>query len=73
MVRAALAVAAALAAPAAWAQTLEVATDQSPVGLDPHVATSFATVLVNGAVYEGLTAVDKDLKVVPELAESWTV
>lgn len=74
MIRASLTAAAvALAAPMAWAQTLEVATDQSPVGLDPHVATSFATVLVNGSIYEGLTSVDKDLKVVPELAESWTV
>ncbi|MGK9236932.1 hypothetical protein KXS07_34695 [Inquilinus limosus] len=69
----AVSAAVALAAPMAAAQTLEVATDQSPVGLDPHVATSFASVLVNGPVYEGLTAVDKDLRVVPELAESWTV
>jgi len=73
MIRAVSAMAAVALATPAWAQTLEVATDQSPVGLDPHVATSFATVLVNGAVYEGLTAVDKDLKVIPELAESWTV
>lgn len=73
-IRASLVVmAAVLAAPTAWAQTLEVATDQSPVGLDPHVATSFATALVNGVLYEGLTAIDKDLKVIPELAESWTV
>ncbi|WP_026873129.1 ABC transporter substrate-binding protein [Inquilinus limosus] len=69
----AVSAAVALAAPMAAAQTLEVATDQSPVGLDPHVATSFASVLVNGPVYEGLTAIDKDLRVVPELAESWTV
>ena len=67
------AVAAVLGGSMAGAQTLEIATDQSPVGLDPHVATSFATVLVNGSVYEGLTSVDKDLKVVPELAESWTI
>src|SRR5262245_54202312 len=62
-----------VAAASAQAQTLEIATDQSPVGLDPHVATSFASRLVNGPVYEGLTAVDQDLKVIPELAESWTV
>lgn len=77
MIRASLAMSAAVAAvfagSMAAAQTLEVATDQSPVGLDPHVATSFATVLVNGAVYEGLTAIDKTLTVIPELAESWTV
>jgi peptide/nickel transport system substrate-binding protein len=64
-----------LAAPPApaRAQVLEIATDQSPVGLDPHVATSFATFLVISNVYEGLTAIDRDLRVVPALAESWTI
>jgi len=55
------------------AQTLEVATDQSPVGLDPHVATAFSTGLIDSVIYEGLTAVDKDLRIVPGLAEGWTV
>jgi peptide/nickel transport system substrate-binding protein len=55
------------------AQTLEVATDQSPVGLDPHVATAFSTVLIDSNIYEGLTAIDHDLRVVPALAASWTV
>lgn len=62
-----------LAALPARAQTLEIATDQSPVGLDPHVATSFATQLVTSTVYEGLTAIDPELRVVPALAASWTV
>ena len=65
--------AAVLAAPPARAQVLDIATDQSPVGLDPHVATSFATFLVVSNVYEGLTAIDKDLRIVPALAESWTI
>ncbi len=60
-------------APPALAQTLEIATDQSPVGLDPHVATSFATQLVTSTIYEGLTAIDPDLHVVPGLAASWTI
>ena len=55
------------------AEVLEIATDQSPVGLDPHVATSFATQLITGTIYEGLTAIDPDLHVVPALAQSWTV
>ena len=68
------AVAAALVVPfAAAAQVLEVATDASPVGLDPHVATAFSTSLVNGNIYEGLTSIDKDLRVVPAVAESWSV
>jgi len=58
---------------AAAAQTLEIATDQSPVGLDPHVATAFSTGLIDSNIYEGLTAIDKDLRIVPSLAESWTV
>jgi peptide/nickel transport system substrate-binding protein len=55
------------------AQMLEVATDQSPAGLDPHVATSFATQLITSTIYEGLTAIDPRLQVVPALAQSWTV
>src|SRR5215213_898722 len=59
---------------AASAQTLEIGIDQSPAGLDPHVVTAFSSVMVvNGTIYEGLTAIDKNLAVVPALAESWTV
>ena len=57
----------------ASAQTLQVATDQSPVGLDRHVATAFSTTLITGPIYEGLTATDSGLQVIPALAESWTV
>jgi peptide/nickel transport system substrate-binding protein len=76
--RTALAATLALSLTAAWAgsaraQTLEIATDQSPVGLDPQVATAFSTALIDSNIYEGLTAVDRDLKVVPALAASWTV
>ena len=58
---------------AAAAQTLEIATDQSPVGLDPHVATAFSTLMIDSNIYEGLTAIDRDLRTVPALAESWTI
>ncbi len=58
----------------ASAQVLEVAVDASPVGLDPHRATAFSTFqMINGTIYEGLTAIDKDLRVTPGVAESWTV
>jgi peptide/nickel transport system substrate-binding protein len=57
----------------ASAQTLEIATDASPSGLDPHLATAFATILINGNIYEGLTAIDTDLRTVPALATGWTV
>jgi len=59
---------------AASAQVLEVAVDASPVGLDPHRATAFSTFqMINGTIYEGLTAIDKDLRVQPGLAQSWTI
>ena len=71
---AALALAAfALPAAPARAQVLDIATDASPVGLDPHDATSFATFIVVSNVYEGLTAIDKDLRIVPALADKWTI
>lgn len=57
----------------AGAQTVQIAVDQSPVGLDPHVATAFSTQLVTSVIYEGLTAIDHDLHVVPALAASWTI
>lgn len=61
-------------ATAASAQTLEVAIDQSPAGLDPHIITAFSSfMVVNGTIYEGLTAIDKNLAIGPGLAESWTV
>jgi peptide/nickel transport system substrate-binding protein len=58
----------------ASAQVLELGMDNGPTGLDPHLITAFPSfMVVNGNIYEGLTAIDKDLKVIPSLAESWTV
>lgn len=69
-----LAGAAAIALPRqGHAQVLQVATDQSPVGLDPHIATAFSTLLIDSNIYEGLTGIDATLAVVPALAQSWTV
>lgn len=59
---------------AASAATLNVAIDSSPAGLDPHLITAFnSVVIVQSNIYEGLTAIDKDLAVVPGLAESWDI
>lgn len=58
----------------AQAQVLEAAVDGSPAGLDPHLITAFNSFqIVNGTIYEGLTAIDKDLRIVPCLAQSWTM
>jgi peptide/nickel transport system substrate-binding protein len=57
----------------ASAQVLEIGADNGPTGLDPHLITAFPSfMVVNGNIYEGLTAIDKDLKTIPGLAESWT-
>ncbi|MDQ3461336.1 MAG: ABC transporter substrate-binding protein [Deinococcota bacterium] len=53
--------------------TLEIAVDQSPVGLDPHVATAFSTFAVIGQIYDGLLELNADLQLEPALAESWEV
>ncbi len=53
---------------------LQIAIDSSPAGLDPHIVTAFNSVaIVSGTIYEGLTAIDKELQVRPGLAEGWTV
>ena len=53
--------------------TLEIAIDQSPVGLDPHVATAFSTFAVIGQIYDGLVELNSELELEPALAESWEV
>src|SRR5919107_4542463 len=58
----------------ASAQVLGFGVDRGPRGLDPHLIPAFRSFMVgNGNIYEGITAIDKDLKIVPGLAESWTV
>jgi peptide/nickel transport system substrate-binding protein len=37
------------------------------------VATAFASFIVTGQIYEGLTEIDERLRPRPALAESWTV
>lgn len=56
------------------AATLDIAIDSSPAGLDPHLITAFnSVVIVQGTIYEALTAINEDLSVVPGLASSWDV
>jgi peptide/nickel transport system substrate-binding protein len=71
----ALAVAGAMAfSGGASAQTVELAVDGSPAGLDPHIVTAFNSVqIVSGTIYEALTTIDKDLRTLPALAESWRI
>lgn len=74
LIRTAIAACAALCLGAASAQVLEIGTDQSPAGLDPHVVPAFSSVMITmGNIYEGLTFIDKNLTPQPLLATSWTV
>ena len=55
----------------ASAQTLRYANQGDLKSLDPYTLRETTTIAHHGHVYEGLAARDKDLKIVPALAESW--
>src|ERR1700761_8250959 len=62
---------AAFAMAPASAQTLRYANQGDLKSLDPDTLNETTTHAHLGQVYEGLTARDKDLKIIPALAESW--
>ena len=57
---------------AADARTLRYASQDDPQTLDPHSANLLSTSRLTGNVYEPLVWRDKDWKVIPWLATSWT-
>jgi peptide/nickel transport system substrate-binding protein len=63
----------ALAAVPASAQTLRYANQGDLKSLDPYTLNETTTHAHLGHVYDGLIARDKDLKIVPALAESWEI
>lgn len=60
-----------LPATTASAQTLRYANQGDLKSLDPYTLNETTTIAHHGQVYEGLTARDKDLQIIPGLAESW--
>ena len=56
----------------ACAKTLRYASQDDPQTLDPHSANLLSTSRVTGNLYETLVWRDKDWKVIPWLATSWT-
>ncbi len=60
------------AADATHAKTLRYASQDDPQTLDPHSANLLPTNRVLAQVYEGLVLRDKNFKLVPGLAVSWT-
>ncbi len=55
----------------ASAQTLRYANQGDLKSLDPYTLNETTTIAHHGHVFEGLTARDRDLKIVPGLAERW--
>src|SRR5436190_6999744 len=62
---------AAVAISPASAQSLRYANQGDLKSLDPYTLRESTTIAHHGHVYEGLTTRDKNLKIVPALAESW--
>jgi peptide/nickel transport system substrate-binding protein len=63
--------AAVLAAPLAGAQTLRIGLAEDPDVLDPTLARTFVGRIVFASLCDKLVDIDKDLKIVPQLATSW--
>ena len=66
-----LLIAALTATAAVSAQTLRWASQGDPQTMDPHSQNESMTNMMNGQVYERLTARSKTLEIVPGLATSW--
>ena len=63
-----------LLAGGAFADTISIAIDSSPAGLDPHLITAFnSALIVQANIYQGLTDLDANLSVIPSLATGWDV
>jgi peptide/nickel transport system substrate-binding protein len=70
LIATAVAILAFVATPAS-SQTLRYANQGTLKSLDPYTFKETTTIAHHAHVYEGLVARDKDLKIVPALAESW--
>ncbi|HKI59146.1 MAG TPA: glutathione ABC transporter substrate-binding protein [Trueperaceae bacterium] len=62
-----------LAGTALGQQTVRIAQSLSHNTLNPAATTGLADASVERVIFEGLVGLDKDLKIVPELATSWTI
>ena len=61
------------AKPLAPSNTLTVGVDQEAVGLDPHIVTAFSSMRRLDLLYNRLVRLDDQMRVVPDLAESWEI
>ena len=65
------AVACACVGPPGPGPPLRIAIYDRPRSFDPHLESEFVSFAIVSHVYEGLTRLDRDLKVAPALAERW--
>jgi peptide/nickel transport system substrate-binding protein len=56
----------------AAAATFRWSSQGDLLSADPHATGEWLTITLNLNVYEGLVTRDKDLAIVPALAQSWT-
>jgi len=63
----------AVTAPMASAQEFKLAMSSPPTSLDPHFYNLFPNLNVSDHVFETLVTMDADSRVIPGLAESWTL
>lgn len=42
--------------------TLQIGVDASPLGLEPHLTTAFASFIITGQIDEGLAEIDESLR-----------
>lgn len=54
-------------------QILLIANDQEPVGLDPAKNPAASSLRIMEKLYNGLTRLNENMEVVPDLAEKWEV
>jgi peptide/nickel transport system substrate-binding protein len=70
---AAMATLLALAAPLAGAQEFKLAMSSPPTSMDPHFYNLFSNLNVSDHIFEPLVTMDADSRIIPALAESWTL
>ncbi|MBC7718837.1 MAG: ABC transporter substrate-binding protein [Chitinophagaceae bacterium] len=63
----------AIAAPVAYAQEFKLAMSSPPTSMDPHFYNLFPNLNVSDHVFQTLVTMDADSRVIPGLAESWTL
>ena len=63
----------ALSAPIAAAQEFKLAMSSPPTSMDPHFYNLFANLNVSDHMFETLVTMDADSRIIPSLAQSWTM